>query len=147
MAYTPISGKNVNLYRDESATLTPDWVLYGCLTELGTDGSRDTIDASSKCGSAQLGGSKTETVTFTGFASKEAEADGIIGMNGVAESFDTGDTYHWKIQSDDDGGSFIYREFNGSVTSYAETFNQDDAVGYNGTISVSGDIIRIAPTT
>jgi hypothetical protein len=155
MANERYLGKNTNLYLDESTTNVPSWKLVACLTETGMDGSRDTIDAGSKCGSYQASGNKTDTASFTGFFEPSGDTD-KISLNELAAIYDSGESRHWKIS--DDGtpysatsptgtpGFLYYREFNGSLTAYTESDNQDEAITFTGTIAISGDIIRTAPS-
>lgn len=138
-------GKNVAMELDVSETDTPDWEVVVCMTNNGLSGSRDTIDADSKCGSDQLPGDKTDTAEFEGFFISDPQAGLQVTMNTMALLYDNGEVRHWRFISLD--GTTIYREFNGSISDYNETFNNGEAVGYNGTIAVSGDIIRTAPTT
>ena len=146
MGSTKYLGKNVALELDVSMTETPDWEVVVCMTNNGLDGSREQIDANSKCGSDQLGGDKTDTASFEGFFVTNPDAGIQVTMNTMRDIYDAGDVHHFRFISADDGAT-VYREFNGTITTYNETFNNGEAVGYNGTISISGDVISEAPTT
>lgn len=146
MANTKYLGKNVALELDVSLNPeSPDWEIVACLTETDLDGTRETIDANSKCGPDQLPGDKTDTSNFTGFFISDPAAGVQVSMHTLADIYDAGEVRHFRIISAD--GTTIYREFNGSLTAYNETFNNGEAVGFSGTISISGDIVRTAPTT
>lgn len=145
MPHTIIKGDIILLELDTSLTETPEWKIVGCITESDIDGSRETIDASSKCGPAQLAGQKTDTANFTGFYNTTPEAT-EVSMNEIAAAYDSGDSRHWRL-IDEDGGDIYYREFNGPVTSYNESTNQNEPVTFTASVGINGDIIRVAPTT
>lgn len=145
MANTKYLGNKINLYKDQSVTLTPDWMLVACLTDSDIDSTRETIDAGSKCGPDQLAGTKTDTVNATGFFIIDTDAD-QISLNELAISYDSGDSGHWKFE-DEDGGTTYYREFNGPILSFNESLNQNEPVTFTLSIGVKGDIIRTLPTT
>lgn len=144
MANTPIKGDVIGLYLDISVTDTPNWQLVGCITETDIDGTRETIDASSKCGPAQLAGQKTDTANFTGYFNTDPEA-GEVSMQEIAAAYDAGDIRHWKVEHED--SDILYREFRGPVTAYNESYNQNEPVTFTASIGINGDVIRTAPTT
>jgi predicted secreted protein len=145
MANTPIKGDVILLELDTSNTDTPTWAVVGCITESDIDGTRETIDASSKCGPAQLAGQKTDTANFTGFYNTDPEA-GEVSMNEIAAAYDDGEIHHWRL-IDEDGGDLYYREFRGPITAYNESTNQNEPVTFTASVGINGDIIRTAPTT
>lgn len=145
MPQTVIKGDVVLLELDVSLTDTPDWKIVGCITESDIDGTRETIDASSKCGPAQLAGQRTDTANFTGFYNTTPEIT-EVSMNEIAAAYDDGNSRHWRL-IDEDGGDVYYREFNGPITSYNESTNQNEPVTFTASVGINGDIIRVAPTT
>lgn len=145
MANTKYLGNKVNLELDISLTATPDWQVVACITQTDLDGSRETIDASTKCGPDQLAGQRTDTSNFTGFFIIDPTAE-QVSMNTLAAIYDTGDVRHWRL-IDEDGGLTYYREFNGSMTAYNESSNINEPVTFTATLGISGDIIRTLPTT
>lgn len=145
MANTPIKGDIIQLELDVSLTDTPEWRIVACITESDIDGTRETIDASSKCGPAQLAGQRTDTANFTGFYDTHP-AGTNVSMNEIAAAFDSGDSRHWRL-IDEDGGDLYYREFNGPITAYNESTNQNEPVTFTASVGINGDIIRTAPTS
>jgi len=116
-----------------------------CITDSDIDGSRETIDASTKCGPDQLAGQKTDTANLTGFFITDPTVD-QVSMNTLAAIYDAGEVRHWRF-IDEDGGSIYYREFNASMTAYNESSNINEPVTFTATLGISGDVIRILPTT
>jgi len=145
MANTKYLGNKVNLELDISLTATPDWQVVACITQSDLDGTRETIDASTKCGPDQLAGQRTDTSNFTGFFIIDPTVD-QVSMNTLAAIYDSGDVRHWRL-IDEDGGATYYREFNGSMTAYNESSNINEPVTFTATLGISGDIIRTLPTT
>jgi hypothetical protein len=147
MANTPFNGNEVALEYDISLTDTPDWEVIGCVTDTDLDTSRDTIDANSKCGDATLAGTATFTANFTIFYNKTPDAGQLPYTTLASLNYNgNGDVKHWRIIHVDDP-AVIYREFRGSITSFNETFNNNDVVGATATISIVGGVISVAPTT
>lgn len=145
MANTPFLGNKVIAQLDRSTTDTPDWALLGCLTDSDIDGSRETIDASSKCGPAQLAGQKTDTANFTGFMNIDPLTDNVT-LDELAAIYDAGESRHFRF-IDDEGGSLYYREFNGAITAWNESSNFNEPLTFTGAIAITGDIIRILPVS
>lgn len=145
MGTTKYLGKNVALELDVSLTPTPDWEVVVCMTTNDLDGTRETIDANSKCGTDQLAGDKTETANFEGFFVTDPTAGVQVTAGTLRDIFNSGEVRHWRYISADE--ETVYREFNGSITAFTETFNNGEAVGFSGAISISGDVIDVAPTT
>lgn len=146
MAKTPYLGNKIILEKDVSLTATPEWRLVACITESDIDGSRETIDASTKCAPAQLAGQKTDTANFTGFFQLGTDPLTEISLNELAEAYDDGDSHHWRL-IDEDGGSVYYREFYGPLTAYNESSNLNEPVTFTGTVAINGDIIRTLPVS
>lgn len=145
MANKPIIGDKIIMQFDRATTGPADWALVGCVTDQDIDGSRDTIDASSKCGSAQLAGQKTDTANFTILMDTDPGVDSMT-FDEVAGLYDTGDIYHFRYL-DDEGGSIYYREFNASLTAWNESSNKGEPLTGTGTLSISGNIIRTLPVS
>lgn len=145
MANKPILGDKIIMQYDRSVTATPDWALIGCVTDTGLNGSRETIDASSKCGPAQLAGQKTDTANFTVIMDTTPDVN-TATFDEVAGLYDTGDIYHFRYL-DDEGGAIYYREFNASLTEWDESANKGEALTGTGTLAITGDIIRTLPVS
>lgn len=138
----PLNGNLVNLYVDESLTETPDWRMVACLTDLNFNGDGDTIDASSKCGQAQLAGQSNDSVDFEGFFELTPETS-QVSYETLIEIYKAKVSRHWKIATAD--GVAYYREFDGVLTPYNESLPYNDAASFTGTIAISGEIITVAP--
>lgn len=145
MANTEYLGNKINAELDISATDTPDWKLVACITDSDIDQTRETIDGGSKCGPNQLAGTVTSTANLTGFFIIDPTSD-QVSMNEMAAAFDSGESRHWRF-IDNEGGLIYYREFNGPLTSYNESTNQNEPVTFTAAVAINGDIIRILPTT
>lgn len=145
MANTPYLGNKIIAQLDRSTTGVADWALVGCLTDSDIDGSRETIDASSKCGPAQLAGQKTDTANFTGFMDADQSTPNVT-LDELAAIYDAGESRHWRYL-DDEGGSTYYREFNGPLTAFNESTNFNEAITFTGTVAITGDIIRTLPVS
>jgi hypothetical protein len=139
-----IKGDLVNAYLDTAVSGAPVWKLVACITTSDIDGTRETIDANSKCGTDTLSGQKTETANFAGFFITDPTVD-QVSMNTIAAAFDDGLQHHWKFATADE--TVYYREFDGSITAYNESSNINEAVTFTAAVSITGDIIRTAPTT
>jgi len=147
MANTPFNGNEVAIEYDESLTDVPEWLVIGCVTDTDLDTSRDTIDANSKCGDATLAGTATFTANFTMFWNKTPDVGQVSQVTMADLNYNgNGAVKHWRIIHIDDP-SIVYREFRGSITSFNETFNNNDVVGATVAISIVGGVITIPPTT
>lgn len=146
MPNKPITGNKIIMQLDLTTDGgTPDWALVGCLTDTDIDSTRETIDASSKCGPAQLAGQKTDTVNFTGFLDTDPEPD-MVTLDDIAAIYDSADVRHWRLL-DEDGGALFYREFNATLTAWNEDVSQNAPVTFTGAMGVTGDIIRTLPVS
>lgn len=147
MANDAVNGSDIILQYDiNDGVGTPEWNLVACGTESGIDGTRETIDATSKCGSKQLPGTKTENYNFTGFMAKNPTAD-TVSINEMRAVFKAGTTGHWRALDQETGGATYYREFSGPLTTFNETTNQNEAVGFNMVIAIDGDTIDELPVS
>jgi predicted secreted protein len=146
MSNSTYLGNKIIFDKDVSLTDTPEWVTVACITQTDIDGSRETIDTSSKCGPGQVAGAKTQTANFTGFFITDPVEGVQVSMNEIAASFDSGDSGHWRY-IDEDGGNIYYREFYGPITSYKESSNLNEAITFVGAVAINGDVIRILPVT
>lgn len=141
MANTPLEGKKVSLEYDVSLTATPDWKVVACITDTDLDSSRETIDVSSKCGPGTLAGQATNSVNFTGFFIIDEDTEQVSGQTLADINFNQdGVSKHWRLIDEDTGGALYYREFNGPLTAYNESSNNNEAVTFTGTISIIGNV-------
>lgn len=122
-----------------------DWALIGCITDSDVDGTRETIDASSKCGPDQLPGQQTNTVNLTGFLNTTPGVD-EVSLNELAAIYDSTILRHFRLM-DDEGGDLYYREFFGYLTAWNESSNQNEPVTFTAAIAVSGNVIRVLPVS
>lgn len=146
-ANEPINGTDIILQYDmNNGVGAPDWNLVACGTESGLDGTTETIDATSKCGSYQLAGTLTETYNFTGYMAKNPEPD-VVSINELRAVFKAKTNAHWRALDQETGGAQYYREFYGPITTFNETTNQNEAVGFNLSIAINGDTIDELPVS
>lgn len=147
MANDAVNGSDVILQYDTTNGVgLPDWNLVACGTEGGLDGTRETIDATSKCGTRTLAGTKTESYNFTGFMAKNPTAD-TVSINEMRALFKSADIGHWRVFDQETAGATYYREFFGALTTFNETHNQNEAVGFNMVISIDGETVDALPVT
>lgn len=146
MANKPIAGNKIIMQLDLTTDGgVADWALVGCLTDTDIDSTRETIDASSKCGPATLAGQKTDTVNFTGYLDTEPDVN-TVTLDELAAIYDAADSRHWRLL-DEDGGAIYYREFNGTLTAWNESANQNEPVTFTAAMGLNGDIIRTLPVS
>lgn len=147
MANEPINGSDIVLQYDTTNGVgEADWNLVACGTESGIDGTRETIDATSKCGTFQLAGNKTENYNYTGFMARNVALD-TVSINQMRDLFNAATIGHWRAIDLETGGTLYYREFFGPLTTFNETTNQNEAVGFNMVIAINGDVIDELPVT
>jgi predicted secreted protein len=146
MGNTNYLGNKIIFDLDVSLTDTPEWETVACITQTDIDATRETIDVSSKCGPGQIAGAKTQTANFTGFFIVDPVSGVQVSMNEIAAAFDAGEPRHWRF-IDEDGGGTYYREWYGSLTSYKESTNLNEAITFVGAIAINGNVIRTLPIT
>jgi len=147
MANEPVNGSDIILQYDTTNGVgIADWNLVACGTESGIDGTVETIDATSKCGPAQLPGTLTETYNFTGFMAKNPAAD-TVSINEMRAIFKAKTIGHWRSFDQETAGATYYRGFFGAITTFNETTNQNEAVGFNLVISITGNTVDVLPVS
>jgi hypothetical protein len=134
MAVETLEGSVVSLSISTNIT-TPDYKEMVCAEETSISGSRDINKRKTKCGT-DVKISEPEYVVNGSGAAKKTPATGELSANELQSIFDNGTLVLVKV-TDDDGYTRIGQ---GYMTSYNETANEGEAVGFDFQIDIQGSV-------
>lgn len=120
-----------------------DWRDVACITGNGLDSASDAINGDSKCGTDQQPGVVSWSSSIEGFYEMDPTATQVSGQDLInirqSKAF-----YNWRLRNADNS---YYRGFYGYLSGYSEDAPFNDIVKFTAEVSVSGDLITVAPST
>ncbi|MCY4779491.1 phage major tail protein, TP901-1 family [Sphingobacterium sp. UT-1RO-CII-1] len=139
------NGKDYLLFIKDG-TPTPEWLTLACLTTNGFEGSRDSIDTSSKCSGAwgaSIAGNASWTMSGDGMAIDSQLQASEASFDKLFELFKSGKTFPVKIAKV--GGSYV-RYGEAWISSYNETQGNNEAFTFSVTLQGVGEPMDEEPT-
>jgi TP901-1 family phage major tail protein len=135
MAERKLAGKDMLFFIDPAGGTSYSTVV--CLTSQTYDRTKNTIDATTKCGPDTLNGTATRTISLEGVVLYGPDA-GKVSEYALDNYWEDDTLVGWKLaEVSPEAGSIIYQG-TGRLSDLSTTYGQDGAATFSATLQVSG---------
>jgi hypothetical protein len=138
MAITKLDVNNIAVSISTNLT-TPAWKEIVCMEDHTLDGKTNVTKRKTRCGNLTFTDSPEWSVTNSGAANLTPATGTEASVQELATIFQDQTPFLVKLEHRTDPTKY-YRSGQGLLTSYTETGKQGDAVGFDFTIDVDGDL-------
>ncbi len=132
----PIEGKNLMFFIDPANGTDYDLVI--CLTSQSFTRAANVIDATSKCGTRKLNGTKDRTIELEGQVMYSPDAD-RFSEGELNDLFEADTPVGWKwAQAEPEAGDDIYSGIDGLISNLVISAPLDGVTTFTATLQLTG---------